>query len=371
MPNSITNHEPLQRRLITGLVIYEVFVIGAVAFSGISIATSGGSPLYAAIPVLVVAASEALRVPLSAWATRLSFGNKVMAMFVLACLAIASAEGLALAFDNLIAARTRIVSDAAKRVDEASAKLKTVEQKLAPTKAALQSAEHEISALDAKHSALINTPPVPPGFSGTTCRNRKGSVYGCPADTAAQKTYAATRADHARQIETLEAARKSARESVSQLQTRVAGIDIATPTSSLALANRDLSDSLEASPMHRIAASWFGVRAVDITEQQFSVFRKYAVTGLSVALASMSALVAWLAFQPANSDKQTKLSRAIRAFLARRRKPLIKTVEVPVPSGTRVVYRYVPANVEVPKAPGPMGEFEFKSEPLRAYRELL
>lgn len=325
---------PIQRRLILGLALYEVFVISAVAYAGISNATAGGGPLVAAIPVLIVAASEALRVPLSAWATRLSFLNRVLALLVLGCLALASAEGLALAFDNLIAARTKIVSNAARGVDIATANLAQAQRHLAPEQTRLASAENEVAQLDAKHHALIASPP---GFSGTVCRNRKGATFGCPADAAAQRTYA-------RQLDSLEEQRRAARAVVAEAQRSVMSIDITAPTSALALANRDYTDALEASPMHRIAASWFGIRAVDLSEQQFSVFRKYAVTGLSLALASMSALVAWLAFQPEATAKPSRLSRALRAYIARRRKAVIRKVEVP--SGVKIVHHYVPVSEE-------------------------
>jgi hypothetical protein len=368
----MTTQDPIQRRLIAGLILYECVVITAVAMAGVSIATAGGSPVIAAVPVLVVAASEALRVPLSAWATRLTWFNRLIAIFVLGCLAIASAEGLSLAFDNLIAARTKIVREAGKRVDVARAGLATVEHTLTPVKAALASAEHEVASLDSKYATLIATPPTLPGFSGTVCRNRRGNIYGCPADAAAQKTYAATRVDYARQIDAVEAGRKSARQAVADLQAKVASIDIAVPSSNVALAERDLADALEASAMHRIAASWFAVKATDLTDAQFATFRKYAVTGLSLALASMSALVAWLAFQPARSDKPSKLSRAVRAYIARRRKPLVRLERVEVPVGTKIIYRYVPRDFELPATgDGPMGDIAFHSEKIRAYQEML
>ena len=98
--------------------------------------------------------------------------------------------------------------------------------------------------------------------------------------------------------------------------------------------------------MHRIAASWFGVRPADLGDRRFSTFRKWAVGGLSVSLAIMSALIAWLAFQKPRPENESKLARAIRAYLARRRKPIVrvveKTVEVPGPERVVEVVREVP-----------------------------
>jgi hypothetical protein len=353
----MTTQDPIQRRLILGLIAYEVVVITAVAAAGVSIATAGGSPVIAAVPVLVVAASEALRVPLSAWATRLTFFNRVIAILVLGCLAVASAEGLALSFDNLFQARTKVVADAAKGVDEARATLGGVEQQRAPLNAALVSAEQEIVALDTKHHALIDKPPVQPGFSGTICRAKNGAVRGCPADAAAQKSYAGARADYVKQIGIVEASRKAARESVAELQRQIASIDVALPTAAVRAAQRSLSDALEASPVHRIAASFYGIAATELSAQQFSTFRKYAVSGLSLALASMSALVAWLAFQTPRAAAPSKLHKALRAYIARHRKAVIRTVHVP--SGTKVIYRYLPVNIDAPEDEGPAGALDY------------
>lgn len=353
---------PVQRRLILGLALYELFVISAVAYAGIA---AGGGSLVAAIPVLVVAASEALRVPLSAWATRLSFLNRVLALLVLGCLALASAEGLALSFDNLIAARTRVVSAAAKRVDVAAADLAAARQRAAPEQSRLEAAQTEITQLDAQQRALIASPPAAPAISNIVCRTARGSTHSCPADATAQRTYATARADYSRQLSSLEEQRHIARSQVEAAQRALRAIDIAGPTATVLLANRDYADALEASPMHRIAASWFGVRAVELTERQFSIFRKYAVTGLSLALASMSALVAWLAFQPEASHEPNKLSRSLRAYIARRRKAVVRKVEVP--SGVKIIYRYVPVPAE---SKGPMGPVAFTSEKISAYEEL-
>lgn len=338
----MVSDQQVQRRLVVGLALYEGLVIFAVAAAGVDIATHDGSPLIAATPVVVVAASEALRVPLSAWATRLTFCNQILAFFVLACLAVASAEGLALSFDNLIAARTQSVRLAEKKVDVARAELMRAEAERAPAAAALTAAERELDALDARQRTLIETPPQVPGFSGTVCRSHKGNTYVCPADSVAQRTYAASRADYARQISALEEQRTRARREINALRAQMSMIDTAGPTAAAHMAQREYADSLDASAMHRIAASWFGARAAELTEQQFSTFRKYTVSGLSVALASMSALVAWLAFQTPRSEKSSKLSRALRGYLARRRKAVVRKVKVP--SGVKIINRYIPVS---------------------------
>jgi hypothetical protein len=240
------------------------------------------------------------------------------------------------------------VNAAARKVDLAQNDVASAEHKVAPLKAALASAEKEVAALDAKHASLVSTPPASPGFSGTTCKSRRGAVYGCPADGAAQKTYAAARSDYARQLQEIDGQRAKAQQAATDLQHQLAAIDVATPAAALSLARRDASDAAETSPMHRIAGSWFGVKAGDVTADQFASFRKYAVGGLSISLATMSALVGWLAFQEPSKERESKLSRALRAYVARRRKGVVRIVEREVSVGERVVEVPVEKIVEKP-----------------------
>jgi hypothetical protein len=337
---------PIQKRLVWGLALYEVFVISAVAYAGVVTATAGGGPILSAIPVLVVAASEALRVPLSAWATRLSLGNRLLALTVLGALAVVSAEGLALSFDNLIAARTKAVTDAQRVVDTASAAVAAIEDKRAGAKADLEVAEREAAAAGAKVSSMIAAPPQAPGFSGSTCRNSRGATYACPQDMAAQRTFAQARADYAHRLSDAEGAAKAARTAADARQGVLAGITAGAAADALAKARRGLADAAEASPMHRIAASWFGVRAGELTEAQFSAFRKYAVAGLSLSLATLSALTAWLAFQRPRDDRRSALSRSLRALIARHRKRIVveRVVEREVEKVVQIV-KEVPIHV--------------------------
>ena len=132
------------------------------------------------------------------------------------------------------------------------------------------------------------------------------------------------------------------------------------------VAERAVQDAAEDSPVHRIAAAIFGVSASKLTFEQFSNFRFWAISGVSISLASMSALVGWLAFQEPAPKGESKLSRALRAYLARKRKPIVRTVVKPVPSGIKTKHIYVPV--------GPDSDLLKKSglraDAIKAYREL-
>jgi hypothetical protein len=111
-------------------------------------------------------------------------------------------------------------------------------------------------------------------------------------------------------------------------------------------ARRDLDDQLLLSPMHELAAAIYGVRASELTEAQFNWVKRFAILGLAGAFASLSAVASLVVHQePKRSDK---LARALRAWLARRRKRLVIHHDVPGPVEfrDRVVVRHVPYSVE-------------------------
>jgi hypothetical protein len=103
--------------------------------------------------------------------------------------------------------------------------------------------------------------------------------------------------------------------------------------------------------MHRLAASLLGVKVIHLTEDQFESVKKWGVLGLSVAFATISTAVSLVAHQPERSPQPSRLARSLRAYIARRRKAVIRKVEVP--SGVRVVHHYVPvADVKEPTIRG-------------------
>jgi hypothetical protein len=165
----------------------------------------------------------------------------------------------------------------------------------------------------------------------------------------------------------IDAERKAAVTARADAANSLAAIDLAGPQSAVSRAERQLADAAQNSPVHRIAGSIFGTKAAQITEEQMQLFRKYAIGGLSLALASMSALVAWLAFQEPVPKQESKLSRAIRSYLARKRKPIVRVVEKPVPAGVKTKYIYVPTSGA---DDGLLKRAGMRADGIRAYSEL-
>jgi hypothetical protein len=72
-------------------------VITIVAGAGLNIALMGGGSIAMAAPLALIACAEALRIPLSAMATRLRLSGRLLAAVALLAIAVGSAEGLAVA----------------------------------------------------------------------------------------------------------------------------------------------------------------------------------------------------------------------------------------------------------------------------------
>jgi hypothetical protein len=101
--------------------------------------------------------------------------------------------------------------------------------------------------------------------------------------------------------------------------------------------------TVEGNQIYRLAASWYGVNASEVTPEQFSTARLVFSTfsAIAVAFAGSVAALVYYARNRVPTDRSmlvtlmTKATRARRAYYARRRKPIVR--EVPGPE--RLVYR--------------------------------
>jgi hypothetical protein len=138
------NDAHIVRRLWVVLCIYETLVIVIVAGAGLNISLSGGGSLYMAAPLLLIACAEALRIPLSAVATRLRWFGKLLAAIALLAIAIGSAEGLAVAFEAFLQNRVVEIMRAAHKVEWAQQAVDKTANDRALNDAAVASLANEV-----------------------------------------------------------------------------------------------------------------------------------------------------------------------------------------------------------------------------------
>jgi len=113
-------------------------------------------------------------------------------------------------------------------------------------------------------------------------------------------------------------------------------------------------------PMYQVAAAWQKVPVQELTSDQFEVVKHWAVIALAGATAVTTAVAAIIAsLSERGTGPSSKLNRMLRAWIARRRKPVYRDVPGPVEYQEKIVHQDVPGpetikEVEVVKeVPGP------------------
>lgn len=334
-----------RNRLFWTLIFFEACVITITAYTGLNMAMARGGSFPMALPLLMIAAAETLRIPLSGYAIQLSWPKQILAGLVLMAIALGSAEGLSLAFEQFVNNRVVSISQAqraflkAKVISDAENNNKRLDQ------AALVVARDDVARLDGALRDFLNHPPALPSFSGRTCTGRLGTAVTCDSDRRAQETYAQARQSHNTQLEKLRAERQEAQARVDQLKLTPATDMHAMEE--LDRAHQYLIDEMSQSPMHRFTASIYGVPIDELTENQFQTVKKYCVISLAIAFAIVSMLASVVVHTEPHNKSESKLSRALRAWIARRRKPVIRIVEKIIETPVEVI-KEVERRVEVP-----------------------
>ena len=115
-----------------------------------------------------------------------------------------------------------------------------------------------------------------------------------------------------------------------------------------------VDDARTMNPMFRVAAAWQKIPAKDLTSEQFEQVKHWAVIALAGATALVTALAAVISELPARDGKSTKLNRMVRAWIARKRKPVYRDVPGPEVIKEVEVLRDVPGPIEYRDVPGPI-----------------
>jgi hypothetical protein len=342
------DHAALQKRAVRFLWAYEIAVIIACIGGGLYIATSQGGSLLMAAPLALVACAEMLRIPVAALATRLSWTGRLLSTGVLLVIAVVSFEGLALLFENFLDNRTGSVLAAQRVVDKAQERLDAKSKIVGDAQSSLDVAREKVARLDADIQNKERAAPTNPGFSGKTCTGSNGRAVTCSADRQARTDFTAAQRNHIATLADLRARRSDAQKELDVAAASVSQVShVEAEQSALVDAKGSLSDVMHLSPMHRLAASVLGVRVADLKEEQFESVKRIGVVGLAGAFATLSMFVSVVVHQTEHDGSESKLSRAIRGYLARRRKRIVSIREVPGPERVVEVEREVVREIPV------------------------
>jgi len=339
------DNEQIRRNLIRILWVFELLVIGTCLYAGFNIATAQGGSVSLAAPLIMIASAELLRIPLSAWSTQLTFSMRLMSALVLLAIAIVSFEGLTLAFEQFVTNRLHDVLAVQRVVDIAQDAVDASRQDLLKSKTTIANARSLVEQLNKEIATKEANPPQQPNIGAGSCHNRQGRAVSCNSDLQARRDFTLAQSSHLETLRELRSKRNDAQSKVDSLTANLQSAALSEAEKKLKISKEELSDVLHRSPMHRLAASIFGVQVQDLTEEQFEKFKRIAILGLSASFATLSMFVSFVAYAQPRSNKPSKLARAIRAYLARRRKNVVRTVEVTVAGPERIVEKEVPVEV--------------------------
>ena len=341
-----------RRQLRCVMWFSEASIITIAALTSVQITTEQGS-IWACGPVAIVAAMETMRVPLAGWAAHL----KPLAMFgafvVMAAISVLTFEGMGIAFERYMNQRVLDVAAARETYDAAMEKQAGAKAQFDQLTAEHDKAQAHVSDLQGEAPPAF-VPPAATACGGGTDRNgRRLGQYACK-NPAAEAEAAA----HAAQVRAHDERVREASESAHRIEVQLKALP-KPDDEAVATAHKALEKAAANSTWYRTAAFWFSTPAKDLTPEQFEKFKRIAVISVAGAVATITMLVSFITHAtPRERNGGSKLSRAIRAYVARRRKnvvrtvtvekPTIKTVEVPkVVEVERIVTKHIHVPVDI------------------------
>jgi hypothetical protein len=315
----------------------EIAILGSTA--AVAWGLVGGSHNLPVVAPMIVAATamETLRLPIVLRVPKLSPLAAAGALTLALALSALTTETLALGFEGLLNERAIAVTAAETRFAEAQTGFDAAKSDAGRQGAELDRLAAEVAAAQ-KHSeevgretvALQNNPAV------SAYRGRGGwKTPGAGAANMAAVANARAQAEHARRSGAAEADLAAARAALAAVKP----LDLKAEEAVFVAAKQAVVREREASPMHRLAASIFRVDAASLTAENYETVRRVAILSLA-ALVSVGTLAAGLisALPDRDARKPSKLSRMLRAWIARRRRAIYRDVPGPVRFRDRVIH---------------------------------
>jgi hypothetical protein len=363
--------------LKTATFAVEGVVVATCTFAATQIATAHGGSIWACTPIATIAAMESLRVPVAMHIPKLKLFGKVAATALLIGITPLTFEGMALAFEQFMHQRVVEVAAAQTKADAAQSAVDGAGKEADARKKELDRLSAEVVATEAHQNQIASQKPDmealprPQICTGSKVvadkRGRPYTVaysYTCPDNGLSKGIAGGNEAARETHNEQLRAAQDETTKAHDALRAAEAAPqpDQAKLAADLQQAKADLELAKADSVMHRAAAAWFGVDVGNLTSGQFEVFKKWAMYGLAGATATVTMIAGFVSNMPRKDGKPGKVRMAWRAFLARRRKKLVRIVEKikQAPPLKVLEIKYVPfdpASGRVINKDGSAGEF--------------
>jgi hypothetical protein len=312
-----------------------------------------------AVPMVAVAVAELGRVPIASVIYNKGIFMRSLAVFGILALGYLAVENWSFGFERIVELRLKPVNIASRELSVAEADLRALEnERNQKTKNNTQKRE-ELRQGAGRHDAGIAELTAQLSKEGEThqrnleqireaCRIIRGDCIR-PRSQDEDVRYET-------EVHQLSAALASLRDERKELQSQIDALvtvdasEAAEFDSKIAAAELVANEKRQAfqratdgNQIYRLAASWSGVNTSNVTAEQFATARWVFATFSAIAVAIAGSVCALVYYAPSREPGAPsslnvlirKVSRAGRAYYARKRKPLVR--EVPGPE--RIIYR--------------------------------
>jgi hypothetical protein len=294
--------------------------------------------IWACAPLLIIAVLETTRVPLSGWTAHLKPFAMLCGFLIMACISVLTFEGMSMGIERFIHQRVMDVIAARDVLDAARQKAQDANELVAKQTIEVEKRRRYVADLQTQRPAAHRAAPT------AQCHGiwkGKPTTYACPnkADERDSETAQKVQEEFDARLATAQASLTEAETVLKKLQSA----DGMTADADVLAAQKAVQEAAANSTMYRTAATWYGVPVKDLTDEQFDRFKRIAVAALAGAVSIATMMLAFISHaQPRNPAKRGALLRSIRAWVARRRKNVVRTV-------VKTVEKPVEKIVEVPK----------------------
>jgi hypothetical protein len=306
----------------------EAIVLGAVGTVAYGLVAPAGPTPVVIGTLAACLAVEATRLPLVMRAPSLGPVARCGALILALCASTITFETLALGVEATLDARALPAVKAEERLAETQAELGAVKTAADRLAGEVEAARRHLEEVGREPVALANNPAV------SAYRDRKGwRAPGGGAAIAVAQANARAQDAHSRRMATAEADLAQARSAA------IVGPSQASAEHSVAEARKAVEKARSESPLHRLTAAIY--RTDDLPAGAYATVKGVVVFSLAAALALGTLLAGAISALPPHVARETKLARALRAFLASRRKTLRRireTVRIEYRDRVRLVY---------------------------------
>jgi hypothetical protein len=322
-----------------------------------------------AIPMVALAAAELGRVPLASAFYSRYFLIQLVAITGIFSLGYIAIENWTFSFERIVDLRLRTVNVASRDVQLAISEALALREQQKQLRQSSEAKRNELrDGITQRNANIADLTQQLAKDADVHQKNLEGIREACrivrdkcivPRSQEEDARYREVAQKRASEIEQYRGEQLRLQSEIDQLVKADAealaelGRKIATADALVNQRKKTFRSAADGNQIYRLAANWYHVSASDVTSEQFAVAR-WVFSTISAIAVALAGTVAALVYYASNRDVAggsrlfkaiSSLSRAGRAYYARKRRP----IKVEVPGPERIVYREGKEQVVVEK----------------------